>query len=109
VILYYVCTAEIFDYHKNLGSFIDVNRVIIVKNFPSINTDALNNYFRELNKRCITHKTLRGPRFALIFYKNHLKDQIDFAVFPSSQGGPHNNTISAVAVALNQVDTEYKP
>jgi glycine hydroxymethyltransferase len=52
-----------------------------------------------------THKTLRGPRAALIFYKNHLKEQIDFAVFPSSQGGPHNNTISAVAVALKQVNT----
>jgi glycine hydroxymethyltransferase len=56
-----------------------------------------------------THKTLRGPRAALIFYKNHLQDQIDFAVFPSSQGGPHNNTISAVAVALDQVNTpEFK-
>ena len=52
-----------------------------------------------------THKTLRGPRAALIFYKNHLKEQIDFAVFPSSQGGPHNNTIAAVATALYQVDT----
>jgi glycine hydroxymethyltransferase len=53
-----------------------------------------------------THKTLRGPRAALIFYKNHLKDQIDFAVFPSSQGGPHNNTIAAVATALYQVNTQ---
>lgn len=53
-----------------------------------------------------THKTLRGPRAALIFYKKHLQDQIDFAVFPSSQGGPHNNTIAAVAVALDQVNTQ---
>jgi len=53
-----------------------------------------------------THKTLRGPRAALIFYKKHLKDNIDFAVFPSSQGGPHNNTIAAVAVALGQVNTK---
>jgi glycine hydroxymethyltransferase len=56
-----------------------------------------------------THKTLRGPRAALIFYKKHLKDKIDFAVFPSSQGGPHNNTIAAIAVALGQVATpEFK-
>jgi glycine hydroxymethyltransferase len=52
-----------------------------------------------------THKTLRGPRAALIFYKLSLKDKIDFAVFPSSQGGPHNNTIAAIATALKEVDT----
>lgn len=52
-----------------------------------------------------THKTLRGPRAALIFYRKHLKERIDFAVFPSSQGGPHNNTIAAIAVALGQVAT----
>jgi glycine hydroxymethyltransferase len=53
-----------------------------------------------------THKTLRGPRGALIFYKKELKDLIDFAVFPSSQGGPHNNTICAIATALKEVNTE---
>jgi glycine hydroxymethyltransferase len=56
-----------------------------------------------------THKTLRGPRGALIFCKKELKDLIDFAVFPSSQGGPHNNTIAGIAVALKQVASpEYK-
>jgi glycine hydroxymethyltransferase len=50
-----------------------------------------------------THKTIRGPRAGLIFCKKEFKNQIDFAVFPSSQGGPHNNTIAAVAVALKQV------
>lgn len=56
-----------------------------------------------------THKTLRGPRGALIFYKKHFSDSINFAVFPSSQGGPHNNTISAIATALKQVSTpEFK-
>lgn len=52
-----------------------------------------------------THKTLRGPRGALIFYKKELKECIDFAVFPSCQGGPHNNTIAAIATALQQVKT----
>lgn len=56
-----------------------------------------------------THKTLRGPRGALIFYKKALKERIDFAVFPSLQGGPHNATIAAIATALKQVATdEYK-
>lgn len=53
-----------------------------------------------------THKTLRGPRAALIFYKKVYKDMVDFAVFPSSQGGPHNNTIAAVTVALGQALTD---
>lgn len=52
-----------------------------------------------------THKTLRGPRGALIYYKKQYKDKIDFAVFPSSQGGPHNNTIAAITVALGQAMT----
>ncbi|KAJ3189861.1 Serine hydroxymethyltransferase 4 [Gaertneriomyces sp. JEL0708] len=58
-----------------------------------------------------THKTLRGPRAGLIFFKrapkgekySDLEDRVNFAVFPSNQGGPHNNTIAAVAVALKQV------
>lgn len=55
-----------------------------------------------------THKSLRGPRGAMIFYrkvdkegnKTELDQKIDFAVFPGLQGGPHNHTISALSVAL---------
>jgi glycine hydroxymethyltransferase len=60
-----------------------------------------------------THKTLRGPRGALIFYRknkigDNLEEKINFAVFPMLQGGPHNNTIAAIAVALKQASTpEY--
>lgn len=75
-----------------------------------VSSNLLNNPFEYCDVvTTTTHKTLRGPRAALIFYKKHLQDQIDFAVFPSSQGGPHNNTIAAVAVALDQVNTpEFK-
>jgi glycine hydroxymethyltransferase len=66
-----------------------------------------------------THKSLRGPRGAMIFYrKGHkgtdkkgnpimydLEDKINFAVFPGLQGGPHNHTIGALATCLKQANT----
>lgn len=50
-----------------------------------------------------THKTLRGPRSALIFSRideRELPKKVDKAVFPGLQGGPHLNQIAGVAVAL---------
>ncbi len=66
-----------------------------------------------------THKSLRGPRGAMIFYRrgtkgttakgeailHDLEEKINFAVFPGLQGGPHNHTIGALAVALRQAST----
>ncbi len=55
-----------------------------------------------------THKTLRGPRSALIFVKKderELDKKIDKAVFPGLQGGPHQNQIAGVAVALKEAST----
>eukprot|EP00126_Sphaerothecum_destruens_P002737 Sdes_comp16162_c0_seq2m5410 len=63
-----------------------------------------------------THKTLRGPRSGLIFFRKgvrsmtpkgkeihyDLEDRVNFAVFPSLQGGPHNNTIAALNVAFKE-------
>ncbi|TKA66265.1 putative serine hydroxymethyltransferase, mitochondrial [Friedmanniomyces simplex] len=64
-----------------------------------------------------THKSLRGPRGAMIFYrkgtrridkktgveeKYNLEGPINASVFPGHQGGPHNHTITALAVALHQ-------
>ncbi|KAH9307572.1 hypothetical protein KI387_035483 [Taxus chinensis] len=76
-----------------------------------------------------THKGLRGPRGGIIFYRRgpkprkrgpslyqaddsgnyEFEERINFAVFPSLQGGPHNNHIAALAVAFKQVATpDYK-
>ncbi|MEK7527997.1 MAG: serine hydroxymethyltransferase [Patescibacteria group bacterium] len=53
-----------------------------------------------------THKTLRGPRGAMIFAKRDLIDAINKSVFPGLQGGPHMQTIAAIAVALGETQTE---
>ena len=50
-----------------------------------------------------THKTLRGPRAGMIFCKKDYEKQINEAVFPSLQGGPHDNQIAAIATQLKQV------
>lgn len=56
-----------------------------------------------------THKSLRGPRSGIIFYRNKYADAINFAVFPMLQGGPHNVAIAALAVQLKEVATpEFK-
>eukprot|EP01111_Echinosteliopsis_oligospora_P015727 TRINITY_DN6305_c0_g1_i3.p1 TRINITY_DN6305_c0_g1~~TRINITY_DN6305_c0_g1_i3.p1 ORF type:complete len:488 (+),score=150.48 TRINITY_DN6305_c0_g1_i3:286-1749(+) len=68
-----------------------------------------------------THKTLRGPRAGLIFFKKVKKDEktgevlmnietnVNNAVFPALQGGPHENSIAGVAIALKEANTpEFK-
>lgn len=49
-----------------------------------------------------THKTFRGPRGGMIFCKKAHAAAIDKAVFPGLQGGPHNNTTAAIAVAARE-------
>jgi glycine hydroxymethyltransferase len=70
-----------------------------------------------------THKSLRGPRGAMIFYRKGVRSEnkkgvkeiydlegpINASVFPGHQGGPHNHTITALAVALQQAQSpEFK-
>jgi len=58
-----------------------------------------------------THKSLRGPRAGMIFFRYDeekypdIKDRIDMAVFPGLQGGPHNHQIGALAAQLLEVDS----
>lgn len=53
-----------------------------------------------------THKTLRGPRGGLILCKEEHAKAIDRAVFPGLQGGPHNHTTAAKAVAFGEASTK---
>lgn len=67
-----------------------------------------------------THKSLRGPRGAMIFFRKgvrrtdkhghkemyDLENPINASVFPGHQGGPHNHTITALAVALHQAQSK---
>merc|ERR1740121_3364605 len=61
-----------------------------------------------------THKSLRGPRAGMIFFKYSdkipdIKERIDMAVFPGLQGGPHNHQIGGLAAQLLEVSTpEFK-
>lgn len=56
-----------------------------------------------------THKTMRGPRGALILCKEELGKKIDSAVFPGTQGGPLMHVIAAKAVALKEaMQPEYR-
>jgi glycine hydroxymethyltransferase len=53
-----------------------------------------------------THKTLRGPRGAMLMSDSDHAKALDRAVFPGLQGGPHNHTTAAIAVALREAATQ---
>lgn len=48
-----ILTHDIFNYHQNLEHFVDLNKVIIVKNFQTVDINTLNKYFKELNKKSV--------------------------------------------------------
>jgi len=52
-----------------------------------------------------THKTLRGPRGGMLLCKSGHAKNVDRSVFPGLQGGPHMQTLTAIAVALAEADT----
>jgi len=53
-----------------------------------------------------THKTLRGPKGAVILGKSEIIDLVNKSIIPGMQGGPHNGTIAGITQALFEADTD---
>ena len=102
-----------FDY-KRFREIADLNDSFLLCDMAHISGLVATQEFKSPFEYCdvvttTTHKTLRGPRAGLIFYKKDLKSKIDFAVFPGLQGGPHNHQIAGVATQLLEVQSpEFK-
>jgi len=119
-----VCGASAYprDYdYARLRKIADINGSFLLADIAHFSglvaAEIVNNPFEFCDVvTTTTHKTLRGPRAGLIFFRK-VKDQkptdletrVNFAVFPSTQGGPHNHTIAAIATALKQAASpEFK-
>ena len=112
-----ICGASAYprdlDYER-FRSIADINKSILLCDMAHISglvaTQELSNPFDFCDVvTTTTHKTLRGPRSGLIFYKKEYEEDINFSVFPGLQGGPHQHQIAGVAVQLNEVlSQEFK-
>jgi len=116
-----------FDYAR-LRKIADLNGALLLCDMAHISgivaAQECNNPFEHCEVVTTTsHKTLRGPRAGLIFFRRgkkcnskgeeigdwDLEQKINGAVFPSCQGGPHDNTIAAIATCLKEAATpEFK-
>tara|TARA_B100000963_G_scaffold359925_1_gene388794 strand:+ start:451 stop:1773 length:1323 start_codon:yes stop_codon:yes gene_type:complete len=102
-----------FDY-KRFRQIADINNSFLLCDMAHVSGLVATEEFNSPFEYCdvvttTTHKTLRGPRSGMIFYKKEFEEEINFAVFPGLQGGPHNHQIAGVATQLLEVQTpEFK-
>lgn len=99
-----------FEYER-LREIADINKSYLHCDMAHVSGLVATNEFKSPFEYCdvvttTTHKTLRGPRSGMIFYKKELENDIDFAVFPGLQGGPHNHQIAALATQLLEVQSD---
>ena len=114
-----ICGASAYPRDINYKRFRDIaniNNSYLLCDMSHINglivTEQLNSPFEYCDViSSTTHKTLRGPRAGIIFYKKELEDEINFSVFPMLQGGPHQHQIAGIANQMLEVSkpefTEY--
>lgn len=114
------CYARCFDY-KRFKKIADENGSILMADMSHISGLVAAGVIPSPFDDCdivttTTHKTLRGPRAGIIFYRKGVKSvnakgekilydyetKINQAVFPGLQGGPHNHAIAAIAAAMKQ-------
>ena len=98
-----------FDYHA-FRAIANINSSYLMCDMSHISGLVATKQFKNPFDYCdivttTTHKTMRGPRSGMIFYRQHLGEQINSAVFPGLQGGPHNHQIAGVANQLLEVAT----
>ena len=99
-----------FDYQR-FRKIADINNSYLLCDMAHISglvaTQELSNPFELCDVvTTTTHKTLRGPRSGMIFFKKEFEEQINFSVFPGLQGGPHNHQIAGVATQLLEVQQD---
>lgn len=105
--------ARDWDYER-FRKIADANGSILLMDMSHISgLIATNEHASPFNKCDIvtttTHKSLRGPRAGMIFYKKDSRDfenKINQAVFPGLQGGPHEHQIAGIAAQLKEVQTD---
>ena len=101
-----------FDYER-FRSIADQNGSLLMMDMAHISGLVATGMAKSPFEHCdivttTTHKTLRGPRSGMIFYRKDARNfgkRIDMAVFPGLQGGPHEHQIAALAVQLKEANT----
>lgn len=107
IICGYSAYSRDLDY-KRFRQIADINKSILLCDMSHFSgfvaTQELKNPFDYCDiVTSTTHKTLRGPRAGMIFCKKEYEKKINDSVFPSLQGGPHDNQVAAIATQLKQV------
>lgn len=106
-----ICGASAYprdlDY-KRFREIADINNSYLLCDMSHINglvaTGELSSPFKYCDVvSSTTHKTLRGPRAGIIFFRKELEEKINFSVFPMLQGGPHQHQIAGIANQMLEV------